>query len=229
MRIAMVSVSAMMLMVLGWAGGGPPRTGANDLPLIDELNECMTARFQNPSPAGLGMNRAVGPGSFGMHYQPLVTRERDFQPENPREAKVLAAMEAEKIQVGFYLFGRAVSEANAEALNYRALKGPGAITVGTPRPAWYPGLQAAKVEPGDALPDWKAIYPLAGEAMKSFEDGGKGFATAVGSWQVAARPLLAGNERCVACHNSMGTGSGKRVELNHAVGGVLYAYRRMGT
>jgi hypothetical protein len=219
----------MMLLALGWAGGGSEPATPGHLSLIDELNECVTLRFQNPAPDALGMSRFALPNSFGTHFRPLVTRDRDFQPENARETAVLAKMEAEKLQVGFYLFGRAAADETANALNYRALKGPGAITIGTPRAVWYPGLPATKVENPDALPDWNTIYPVARKAMKSFEDGGKGFETTVDSWQVAARPLLAESERCVACHNNMAIGAGKRVELNHAIGGVLYAFRRAKT
>ena len=198
---------------------GSPRPG--DVGLIDELNQCMNVRFQNPSPNALGMSRVMLPPSFGTHYQPFVTRDRDFTPENARETKALAALEEQRLQVGFYLFGRSIADEPAEALNYRALKGPGAVTAGTPRAKWYPGLPQAAIATTDGLPDWKTIYPLARKAMKSFADGGNGFETTVDSWQVAARPLLAESQRCLACHSGQ--------VMHHAIGGVLYAYRRVGT
>jgi len=86
------------------------------------------------------------------------------------------------------------------------------VTRGTPRPAWIP-------LPG-ALPDWKTIYPIARRAMKSFEDGGNGFETTVDSWTIAARPVVAAKQTCVACHNHS-------VELNKPIGGLLYAFRRV--
>jgi hypothetical protein len=69
-----------------------------------------------------------------------------------------------------------------------------------------------------ALPDWNAVYPLARKAMKSFTDGGTGFETEIDSWSIAARPVLASQQRCLDCHSGLA--------LNQPVGGVLYAYRR---
>ena len=204
----------MMLFALG-------ASSPNDLQLIDDLNKCMTARFQAPAPNAVGMSRVMLPGSLGTHYQPFVTHDRDFSPENARETKALAALEERKMQVGFYLFGKAVEDQQMEVLNFRALKGPGAVTAGTPRPAWYPGVAEVRIASSDALPDWKTVYPLARKAMKSFADGGKGFETTLDGWQVAARPLLAESERCVVCHQG-------KVTLHQPIGGVLYAYRRPG-
>jgi hypothetical protein len=205
----------MMLFALG-------ASSPADLQLIDDLNECMTARFEAPAPNALGMSRIMGPRSFGTHYQPFVTRDRDFTPENARETKAMAALEDSKMQVGLYLFGKAVEDEQLEILNFRALKGPGAVTAGTPRPAWYPGVAELRMASADALPDWKTVYPLARKAMKSFADGGKGFETTLDSWHIAARPLLAESERCVSCHQG-------KVTLHQPIGGVLYAYRRAGT
>ena len=193
-------------------------TRLTDVGLIDELNECLTARFQDPAPNALGMSRAVGPASMGTHYRPFQTMERDFRPENARETQVLAALEQQHMQVGFYLFGRSISEVAPDKLSYRALKGPGAITAGTPRAAWYPGTIRQKVE-GEGLPDWMAMYPVARMAMKTFAAGGKGYATTVDGWQVVARPVLADSTRCVTCH-------GQGATLHEALGGAMYAYRR---
>jgi hypothetical protein len=209
--------------VLGTSGGNAP---ALDLGMIDELNECVQLRFQTPPiPAGvpdgpaLGMSRIARPPSFGEHFVPRFDSTRDFRPENDREKKALAALEAVPVQVGFYLFGRAIVDAGVETPKYRALKGPAALTRGTPRPDWYPTLVNTGALPS-ALPDWKAIYPLAQRAMKSFGDGGAGFETSIDSWQIAARPVVARQGRCLACHN---------VALGQAVGGVLYAFRRDGS
>jgi hypothetical protein len=71
--------------------------------------------------------------------------------------------------------------------------------------------------PGGALPDWRTIYPLAQLAMKSFADGGAGFETTLDSWHIAARPVVAAQQRCMSCHSG---------SQHQALGGVFYAYRR---
>jgi hypothetical protein len=38
------------------------------------------------------------------------------------------------------------------------------------------------------MPDWKAIYPFARKAMKSFTDGGRGFETKIGSCHGSLSP-----------------------------------------
>jgi hypothetical protein len=70
------------------------------------------------------------------------------------------------------------------------------------------------------LPDWRTIYPLAQRAMRSFADGGAGFETTIDSWRIAARPVIAGQQKCLTCHPG--------VKLDRPLGGVLYAYRRAG-
>ena len=192
--------------------------------MIDELNECVQQRFQTlpisaaPNRLTLGMSRIVRPSSFGEHFVPKFISKRDFEPENDREKAALAALESESVEVGFYLFGRAIVDAPAEALNPRALKGPGAMTKGTPRPAWYPALALGAAPPADALPDWKTVYPLAQRAMKSFADGGTGFETSIGSWRIAARPVAARQEKCVACHNNPAYGTGTRATVEPGAG-----------
>ena len=205
-------------------GGSPV---APDLRLIDRLNESVQHRFQDPKPTSLGMSRAVSPSSFGEHFRPDMTAQTDFTPENPAEFGAIAALEEDQTQVGLYLFGAAITDSEAALLKFRALKGPGAITRGTPRPAWYPTLaKPAGPTPG-ALPDWNAIYPLAQKAMKSFQDGGKGFETTLDNWNIAARPVVASQARCVSCHNNPAYASKREVKLNEAIGGVLYAFRRV--
>jgi hypothetical protein len=196
--------------------------GSNDLGLINQLDECVQLRFQTlqADASGripLGMSRIARPSSFGQHFAPVVVSQRDFEPQSAREREVLAKLEDESVQVGFYLFGPAILAGGPEAPNPRALKGPGAMTKGTPRAAWYPtGLSVAPA-PGGALPDWRTIYPLAQSAMKSFAGGGSGFETTLDSWHIAARPVLAGQQRCMSCH------TGSRFQT---LGGVFYAYRR---
>jgi len=222
----------LLLATMAGTASIPPQ--ASDLGLIDELNECVQQRFQTlPASAGpnrfaLGMSRIMRPSSFGEHFVPKFISKRDFEPENDREKAALAALENESVQVGFYVFGRAIVDASAELLNPRALKGPGAITKDTPRAAWYPGPTPSLVPAIDALPDWKTVYPLAQRAMKSFADGGAGFETSIGTWRIAARPVVARQEKCVACHNNPAYGTGTRATLNQALGGVLYAFRRAG-
>jgi len=209
--------------------------GTSDLALIDELNECVQLRFQTlPPSAGLagpalGMSRIVRPASFGEHFVPRFVSQRDFEPDNDREREALAKLESESVQVGFYLFGKMILEGSAGDLKPRALKGPGALTKGTPRAAWYPAGLVHPAAPVGALPDWRTIYPLAQRAMKSFADGGTGFETNIDSWRIAARPVLAAQEKCVTCHINRAYGQGSRAVLHQALGGVLYAYRRAGS
>ena len=171
------------------------------------------------------MSRVVNPASLGEHFQPLVTAKSDFTPEGPAEIEAISALDEQHAQVGLYLFGAAIADSDAALLNYRALKGPAAMTRGTPRPNWYPTLAKPDGPKPDALPDWKAIYPLAQRAMKSFHDGGAGFETKLDTWTIAARPVIASRERCVTCHSANKVAG--EVKLNQAIGGVLYAYRRV--
>jgi hypothetical protein len=165
----------------------------------------------------LGMSRIASPPSIGRHFSPQFNVSSDFTPENDREKKVVASLGAARLHVGLFVIGRAILGSDSEKLNYRALKGPAAMTAGTPRPGWYPMGELRAV--GDnALPDWNAVYPLARKAMKSFTDGGTGFETEIDSWNIAARPVLASQQRCLACHGGLA--------LNQPVGGVLYTYRR---
>jgi hypothetical protein len=218
---------------------------ASDLQKIDDLNNCVQIRFETPAMAApspfvagpnhtlmagtalaLGMSRVTPNNpSFGQHYLPQFTVTRDFEPENGPEKNALDALETAPVQVGLYLFGRAILDSRIETPNYRALKGPAAVTQGGPRPTWYPtGVNPAALP--DALPDWKEMYPVAQRAMKSFADGGTGFETSMGTWSVAVRPVIASQERCLTCHNSMAHGTSGAVFLNQTLGGVIYAFRR---
>jgi hypothetical protein len=205
-------------------GGNP---GVPNLRLIDRLHECIENRFADPAPLSLGMSRIARPSSFGAHFQPIVTSRRDFDPQNPAEKTAIAGLEGQQVQVGLYLFGAAVATSTADELNYRALKGPAAVTSGTPRPSWYPLLAEVAVPNPGGLPDWRAIYPVASRAMKSFEDGGKGFETRLDTWNLAARPVIATQDRCVSCHNHQAYNRGASVRLGHPVGGVIYAFRQV--
>src|SRR5262249_48139575 len=139
-------------------------TNPSDVRLIARLDEVIQRRFAALPITTLGMSRVVQPSSFGEHFQPVRTAERDFQPTSAVEEVLIADMERAGLQVGLYLFGAAIEKAAPDALNFRALKGPGAITKGTPRPRWYPGLLdvTPRIPPSpDALPGWKTIYPVA--------------------------------------------------------------------
>jgi hypothetical protein len=205
--------------------------GSSDLATINQLDECVQLRFQTlqPDASGrfpLGMSRIMRPPSFGVHFVPKSDSNRDFEPETDREKEILSRMEAESLQVGFYAFGRAILDGSASDLNLRALKGPGAITRDTPRPAWYPLAPSTSPAPGDALPDWKSIYPVGQRAMRDFMAGGTGFETTIGSWRIAARRVVACQAKCVTCHNSQAYKQSSPVALHQPIGGVLYAYRR---
>lgn len=194
----------------------------DELPtLIDNFDEALQQRLLKPAPKTLGMSRIMVRPSFGHHFAPVRSDKRDFMPENAHEKELVAALEARGVQLGVYLFGEDVLKHDSAALNFRALKGPGAITEGTPRPGWYPGLAKSKTIDENALPDWREIYPVAQKAMKTFQTGEPGFETEIGNWTIAARPALATDARCVHCHQA----AGSKAQLGDAVGGILYAYR----
>jgi hypothetical protein len=190
--------------------GNPKPT---DLPLIERLNQLLQNRFANAEPGVFGMSRMALPSSMGEHFRPSRVSPTDFAPENPDEIQAIAKLESSHVQVGVYLVGAAILKSQPGVLNYRALKGPAAITAGTPRPAWYPGMSKVSASP-DRLPDWNQIYPVARRAMASFHDGGTGFETRLGNWDIAARPVTA-EKRCAICHGS-----------ETHIGGLLYAFRR---
>ena len=200
--------------------------------MIDALNLSIQDRLLNPAPRAFGMSRMMREPSFGRHFTPVTSHRRDFEPENDREKSVIASLEKRRIQVGLYVFGDSVLREDSKALSFRALKGPGTISVGTPRPNWYPSqieVLRAVVNPGvqqAALPDWKAIYPIARQAMRRFKDGSTGFEMEFESWTIAARPAIAVSEKCISCHNS-GSDLARRssVKLGQPIGGVLYAFR----
>ena len=221
-----VSLIGAGLFTLGCTAlfGGNP--ASQDLPVINLLNAAIQRRFEDPEPNRLGMSRAAMPQSFGAHYRPSLISQTDFRPENEAEAAIVNDLERRHDQVGFYLFGLAIAESDPADLNFRALKGPAAVTKGTPRPAWYPPQPKTAAVKADALPDWEAIYPLARRAMKSFQDGGHSFETTFDGWDIAARPVMASQARCVGCHNAQPSGHAHPAVLDRPIGGVLFAFRR---
>jgi hypothetical protein len=186
-----------------------------DLPLIDRLNEHIQLRFHNSQPDALGMSGNAVPRSMGRHFRPRVNSPTDFVPRNTAERETVARLEERDVQVGIYVVGTAILKSPPSLLDFRALKGPAAVTRGTPRPAWYPRAPKAAAFP-DPLPDWNEIYPMARRAMSAFHEGGPSFDTTFGTWNIAARPV-AGERRCSSCHVP-GT----------SIGGVLYVFRRSG-
>jgi hypothetical protein len=168
------------------------------------------------------------PRSLGNHFVPVTRNDRDFFPENDTERAVIAALEARKLQVGLYLFGEAAVHDDADKLNYRALKGPGAVTANTPRPQWYPSRRAGLPEAKDlsgTLSNWATMYPVAQRAMRSFKDGGRGFEVEFQGWTIAARPAVASDDRCVTCHRQSVYPQRLALKKGDAIGGVLYAFR----
>jgi hypothetical protein len=175
----------------------------------------------------LGMSRIASPPSMGRHFQPQTNVTQDFNPENDSERKAVAMLEAAHLQVGLFVFGRAILVSDPGTLDFRALKGPAAITAGTPRPAWSPTAGVPSFGDTDPLPDWNQVYTLARKAMRSFNDGGAGFEADMNSWTLAARPVLASQQKCVTCHNASARPGEATLALNQPIGGVLYAYRRV--
>ena len=232
MMIRILSIASLSALLLTQPGVAELPRAVEAMHLIDQLDDCVQERLHNPTPEGLGMSRITIRSSLGTHFTPVLTDKRDFEPQSDRERKALAALEDRKIQVGLYLVGASILNEDSGALNFRSLKGPGAITIDTPRPKRYPSslskpgpwqLPVRVEDTGTVyLPDWNAIYPVAQRAMRSFKDGGKGFETEFLGWTIAARPAMAASSKCVSCHNSLAPDS---VKLGEAVGGVLYAYR----
>jgi hypothetical protein len=217
---------AVLCAPLAYAAGN----ARTDLNLIDDFDRLIQHRFADPAPRTLGMSRIAAPNSFGAHFIPTFSAAADFAPSTEAESALVAELAKQKIQTGLYVFGGAIEYSWPEVLNSRALKGPAVVTPGTPRPAWYPGIAGTAVnrpKTSGALPDWFEIYSVALRAIRSFRDGGKGFETSAGSWTIAARPVFASEERCVACHNAMPrSGDLPALALNGPAGGVLYAFRR---
>jgi len=221
--LLVVSFSSLLFTL---PGNTTLRKSAEALPLINDLDASIQERLLNAAPETLGMSRVMFRPSTGEHFRPVLTDKRDFAPENDRERKILTTLESHNVQVGLYLFGQSILRENAAVLSYRALKGPGLITVGTPRPQWYPFAvterRAEGTAAGDRLPDWNAIYPVAQRALRSFNDGGRGFEMEFQTWTIAARPTIAASSKCVSCHNGMDP---RTVKVGEPIGGVLYAYR----
>jgi len=154
-------------------GGARLTVSSDTLPLIDDFDRVIQQRLSEPMPNAFGMSRIAVPSSFGKHFAPVTRNRRDFVPENDSERKAVAALESRKLAVGLYLFGELIVREDAAKFNSRALKGPGAITVHTPRPDWYPSARVAAMKEKDSasLPNWVKIYPVAQRAMRSFQDG----------------------------------------------------------
>lgn len=220
-----------------------------ELPAIAELDACIQSRFLDTR--SFGMSRLVMPFSLGDHFRPNYSAVRDFQPENQRETELLAKLEAEGWQIGLYLFGENAVNAPVERMDYRALKGPGVITKGTPRPmSRGPWDRSTAPSPGfSRLPDWATTYPVAQKAMKRFLEDGEAYQTHLGDWTLIAQPVRASKQECLDCHNSglaskmskpvlpgfalspsrmpLGTPRppSRVLEHNDVIGGVIYAFR----
>jgi hypothetical protein len=196
MRWLRCFLSLFSFVLMADRGSAPPKDPA----MIDEFSRVYPAPLSG-SGGCLWHDRMANSSSLGQHFRPRFNVTRDFVPENPRETKAVAAMEDRHIQLGLYLVGRESLRRTLSEWQFRAMKEPAAITDGTPRPAWYPIAQNPDAT-ADALPDWNAICPVAQKAMRSFEDGGAGFETTLGNWQIAARPVPASQERCRLPHGS---------------------------
>lgn len=190
---------------------------SGNLPLIEEFDHVVMARLTSPPARSgmldrepLGMSRIVSPDSYGKHFLPIISNNRDFIPQNGYEKELLTHLEAADLEFGIYLFGENIMVQPATAMDYRSMKGPAVVTKGTVRAN---------------LPSWNAAYPLAEKAMKSFKDGGHGFEVQLDDWTIAARPAIANNVRCITCHNMQRAQGWKSLEVGDAIGGVLYAYK----
>ena len=189
--------------------------GESDPGSIRQLDELVQLRLKTPIPGVLGMSRIATPSSRDRHFLPDRGSACDFVPENAMERKAIGKLEEQRVEVGLYVFGTAILKAKAEALDYRALKGPAIVTRGTPRPGWYPGWGKARAVRNDSLPDWNAVYPVARGSMERFKNGGREVQTTLAGWKVMARPVM-GDKRCEMCHAA------------GLIGGLMYAYRGVG-
>jgi hypothetical protein len=203
-----------------------PEPPFDPLRVIEEFHSLIQQRLSQPKPNALGMSRLMVRPSFGHHFRPLISDRRDFAPENADEQRVVDLLERQHVQLGLFLFGESVERQDPAEFGFRALNGPGIITEGTPRAAWYPFMSVSpeRSEP-DALPDWNQVYSLAQRGMRSFRDGGRGFETTHGSWTIAVRPALATDQGCVSCHNNTSPSPAREFRVGDPLGGVLYAYR----
>jgi hypothetical protein len=218
-----MKILTLLIMVCSaFSGGGHPEL--REQTLIDRLDEAIQRRFAAP-PQLLGMSRAVEPSSFGRHFQPAPGAVTDFRPETPEEQALMRDLQAANIRAGIYVFGAAILRAAPEARDFRALKGPGVITPGTVRPAWYPPQMSYPYAAG-ALAGWNEVYPIARQAMAKFAIGLKTHEASAGDWRVVARAIPASAPSCIGCHNNPLIGrSSSPIALNDAIGGVLYVYR----
>ena len=89
----MKRIFLVLPLLLTQVGGAKFRAASETLPLIDDLNDAIQQRLLKPMPKSLGMTRIMIRPSFGEHFLPLTSRNRDFAPENDRERKVVAALE----------------------------------------------------------------------------------------------------------------------------------------
>ncbi|MBL8234246.1 MAG: hypothetical protein JNL98_37465 [Bryobacterales bacterium] len=195
------------------------------LKAVEEFDALVQKRLADPLAPEFGMQRIVDVRGLGRHlvseleHGGLRTRmTHSFHPKDEVERNVVSKLVAHNVEMGLYLVGAAVLGRMTERHDARALRGPGMVTPGK-------GLPRGTLPPDpDALPGLQAIYPLAHRAMRTFRDGGKGFEAKHGTWNIAARPTLASDQRCVDCHNATGQ-TGRTFKRGDALGGVLYAYR----
>ena len=120
------------------------------LSIIDEFDHVIQARLVSPSVTigvrqPLGMSRVAQPDSYGSHFSPILGNRSDFVPENDHEKEIVAQLEDKNLELGLFLFGEAVMDRPAIHRDFRAMKGPAAITTGTRR---------------SGLPSWNAAYPV---------------------------------------------------------------------
>jgi len=232
-----LTIVLALALAFTWAfafAGGVPKTTKEKL--IDRLDQFVQQRFAAPPDRNLGMSRVATPSSFNRHFQPTAGALTDFRPETTTEYELLRELDSAKVKVGFFVFGAAIEKSTPQALDFRALKGPAAVTAVTNRPMWYPGygsrllpevvpdpLRLGKLE---VLPDWKQAYFVARQAMFTFERGGKVPDSMLAEWHTVARPVPASSVACVGCHNNAAIGrSSHLLATGNALGGVLYVYR----
>lgn len=164
---------------------------------LRQLNDCIQKRFQDRK--AFGMLRIIPDQFHGV---------RQFRPENPAEQAVIAKLEEQGYEVALFLSGRNVLSIPSLASSFPSYR------FGVQGPAYLTHIRNTADLPAPDL-----LFDESRAAFDSFKTG-EGYDVRKGEWNVAVRPLRAG-ETCVQCHNSRGA----NVKINDALGVAMYVYR----
>jgi hypothetical protein len=194
--------------------------GANrpeDSTAIDSLDRIIQKRFHEV--IGFGMTR--------------VGTERKFLPDTSEEKAVVKELKRTGYRVTLFLAGRNILQDIPDRFRYnRRLFGSaedhmlsGPVTVG------HDDLKG--------LPDARALWEPAREALRQFDKGESRYAFTENGWRIDARPVRAFAEECVKCHGRTSiqvtpdntitiirSGDDNGLRVGDPVGAMLYVYKR---